>query len=913
MGKTDHNYNSIIHLKNSKKQADTLFNRSFITFGILVLLFSMGGAFGQKSVKGVVKDDAGKRLSSANVFLLNDKGVVLCFAISDDKGDFSLPVTDSLMPVYRMIVATMMGYHSDTLLFSGINATLELRLSQEVIELQNVQVNNSRQLLRRKNDTLIYSADSLAYPQDRVIGDVIKKIPGIDIDENGRILYQGKPINRFYIDGDNLVNGNYNSIADNLPNNMVSSIQVLQNHQPVNVLSDIDISNTAALNIVLKDNARAKLITDGSVSAGHPGIYNIIVNNFFFSKKFKLLSAIKANNNGEDISKDVTSLFGGMGISKVSESLFGISPDYIPLLKRRYFMNKSGLINLNTLIKFSKQSDLRIGLSYLSEHIDQQSSIKNMYILPSDTVRIETDNVIHRHSEVLNPTLSFTSNLSNFLLTNNLSIISKRQTDLSDLNSNIASQIRESYNYKLAAIFNQFRLIKHIGTRALIDAYSTLMYSDDPQDETFTPGLRPGFYNQGNTFRGLYQTGGTPSFASTNYINIRLMRKISPTFRIGADIERKKLLSELQVIQNNNNNTSLPDSFSNRINWQRNNYYIEAGVSYVHNKMEVEVHVPYTINQTFYFPDNHIIENVYRWQGLQPSIIFRLPYTTGGNISVNAGRNLSFGDLPDVYTGLIQTSYRDIGSKGGVLPASLQWYVATEFSKNILANLLFYNLSIEYTNRQNKTTGYLIIDTLFTNYSQILLNNTTNSLSISSSVSKYFIPLRSTLTVSGRYNLGKTNQFQNGIFLPFSNNAYVPGLKLLTKINNRINVSYEGYLSFTTMQPLGESNQLPELRTATSLQKISFNLRVQNWMDIKWVAEHYHSMSPGRNNTSQVFLDATMTMYMQKLHSYVEFSFLNLLNQKNFSIVTQDANMISQKDYKIRPFNAFVKFSFRFH
>jgi hypothetical protein len=77
-------------------------------------------------------------------------------------------------------------------------------------------------------------------------------MPGIEVLPDGKILYQGK-VNKYYIEGLDLLEGKYNLANDNLPYQEVSQVQILENHQPIKTLDSLQFSDRTALNIKLKN------------------------------------------------------------------------------------------------------------------------------------------------------------------------------------------------------------------------------------------------------------------------------------------------------------------------------------------------------------------------------------------------------------------------------------------------------------------------------------------------------------------------------------------------------------------------------------------------------------------------------------------------------------------------------------
>ena len=107
-------------------------------------------------------------------------------------------------------------------------------------------------------DTLLYNVAAFRSASDRNIEDVIRKLPGISVSENGTISYQGESINKFYIEGLDLLSGRYALATRNISPDDIASVSIYENHQPKKVLKDISFSEKAALNLKLKNQPHAQ-------------------------------------------------------------------------------------------------------------------------------------------------------------------------------------------------------------------------------------------------------------------------------------------------------------------------------------------------------------------------------------------------------------------------------------------------------------------------------------------------------------------------------------------------------------------------------------------------------------------------------------------------------------------------------
>lgn len=277
---------------------------------MLIFIFGMAANYlhAQVSLDGMVTDSMGKPLQSVSITLKKTNGILLAFAITNNTGAYKIHYNGAFIKDSLILEANAISFKKQSIPVIGVQQTTHFKLSESSTKLPGVTVKNNP--LRKEGDTLNYDVATFSTKQDRAIGDVIKKLPGVEVGENGQISYGGKPINRFYIDGDDLLDGKYNIATKGIPSDMVSKVQVLENHQPINVLRDAVKSESAAMNLVLKDKARIKIIGSGDAAFGSPDVYNGTMNTLLFQKKMKFINYIKMNNIGVDLSDETINHFG---------------------------------------------------------------------------------------------------------------------------------------------------------------------------------------------------------------------------------------------------------------------------------------------------------------------------------------------------------------------------------------------------------------------------------------------------------------------------------------------------------------------------------------------------------------------------------------------------------------------------
>ena len=150
-------------------------------------------------------------------------------------------------------------------------------------------------------DTINYSVAAFKDKKDLVIGDVLKKMPGIDVKESGQITYKGKPINKFYIENLDMLQGRYGIATNNLSANDIATVQVFENHQPIKALEKSQFSNEAAINLKIKEGKKGVFSIMAMLGLGVDKhlLWQEELTGMYFTKGRQHLFTYKTNNNGK--------------------------------------------------------------------------------------------------------------------------------------------------------------------------------------------------------------------------------------------------------------------------------------------------------------------------------------------------------------------------------------------------------------------------------------------------------------------------------------------------------------------------------------------------------------------------------------------------------------------------------------
>src|SRR5690606_24465980 len=217
-------------------------------------------ALAQTKISGKLVDDLNKPISNVSVTYKKVGDVALLgFGRSDNNGLYSLSVkvmdVDSVQLDFQH-----MNYAKKSVVVANRTANYSYQLVQQAREIEEIKVGNMP--IYKRKDTINYDVNAFTSKQDRVIADIIKKLPGIEM-RGDQILYQGKPIQKYMVDNHDLMEGRYGLINNNLPADAVKKVQVVENDQPIKILDSLVFSDRASLNLELK-----KFTTTGTGKVG---------------------------------------------------------------------------------------------------------------------------------------------------------------------------------------------------------------------------------------------------------------------------------------------------------------------------------------------------------------------------------------------------------------------------------------------------------------------------------------------------------------------------------------------------------------------------------------------------------------------------------------------------------------------
>ncbi len=289
----------------------------FRTLILLTCLLLAGKALAQKhTISGILMDTLGDPLINGTVVLLHPQDSVMeHFAISNATGVFEIKGVPDGTFIFQ---ASYVGYRSSykSISVAGENQNLgPVLLKSESLYLDGATVTAERIPIMIKKDTIEYNAGSFRTQPNDAVEDLLKQLPGVEVDKDGTIKAQGQAIRNITVDGKEFFGNDPKIASQNLPADAVDKVQVFDRKSEVAEFTGVDDGvQNKSINLKLKDDKKKGAFGNITAGYGTDDRYESKVNINRFNKKSQLSFLGRANSvNQQGFSfEDYISFSGGL-------------------------------------------------------------------------------------------------------------------------------------------------------------------------------------------------------------------------------------------------------------------------------------------------------------------------------------------------------------------------------------------------------------------------------------------------------------------------------------------------------------------------------------------------------------------------------------------------------------------------
>lgn len=350
----------------------------------LVVLFLVTTIAFSQNVKfeGVIKDTTGIALEMANIMAVNQATKAMDgYSITNDKGRFQ--ITLNANATYNIKVSYVGFQPYEVTLKTTTENIIKNIVLKEGTMLKEIEIVKEMPV-SISGDTIIYNSDSFRNGTERKLEDVLKKLPGVEVNKDGEIQVEGKKVQKVMVEGKDFFDGDTKIATKNIPADALDKIQVLRNYNEVTNLKGLENNEeNVAINIKLKEGKKNFWFGDmtAGIGVGHTDErYLVNPKLFYYNPKYSVNVIGNLNNIGELplTMQDYFKFTGGFkNMMKKGGSSFNVASNDLGIL---------GLRNNQ-----AKEIEAKFGAANFSYNPSKAWTLSGFGIFSSNVTDIETN------------------------------------------------------------------------------------------------------------------------------------------------------------------------------------------------------------------------------------------------------------------------------------------------------------------------------------------------------------------------------------------------------------------------------------------------------------------------------------------------------------------------------------------
>lgn len=862
-------------------------------FLFLISIFVLFTGYSQNEISGQVFGDQDEKLSGATVMVSKDSvSSILAYGISDANGKFKIAVKNESDSLFLKV--SYMGFGTFKKTIQNKAQTLEVKLSPSSESLKEVIVKS--EILRQRGDTLSFSVAAFKGKNDRVIADILKKLPGIDIRPNGQIFYKDEPIQKYYIEGLDLLEGRYNLANNNLSADAVSKVEILENHQPVKVLDSLEFSERASINIKLKKDVTVSGTATAGIGAA-PLLWQTKVTPMIFTKKRQAIVTYQSNNTGNDASGEIRNFtikyFGNEFNIDKTDWLSIQNVLQPPFSAERWLDNNVHLGSANILQRIKEDLDLKLNISYLNDYQQQDGSSQTRYFTPTDTIDVieNTNNDIFVSK--LEGELTLENNADKNYLKNQLEFngIWNANRGLIDRPD---TQIKQQLDNPFFGIKNDLRLLRTLG-KQLITFNSNTGFTQSNQDLLVQPGQFEAIFNDGDPYGEIQQLVSARKLYTDNSAGItKALGKFTISPKFGFSIQNQQLDTDIFL---ENGEEVLDTDFKNRTEFVESSVYFKNSFSFKSKDETWNLRLSTPLQfKSFQLEDENFEEIRELKLVFEPNFYAKKKLSAYWDANASAGLGYNFGKLQQLYYGFLLNGYRNLNRYNAPISEETRQNYSGGLSYRNPLKQLFLNASYSYSFSENNLlyssnigeNGTIILEA-------VARNNSFDNHSFKAGGSKYFRKLKTTFKLNASYNLSKRQQLLNNTLAEVNTRSFILRGSVDAEISSWLIADYSGNIS-TYTSGFGES-YFQKIETQQHMIDLYFYPKDNQYLSVS--GEYYgNSLSENGDN---YFVNLGYQFTFEKPKMDLNISWRNILNTEAFINAYNNQYYYVQNSYRLRP------------
>lgn len=426
----------------------------------------------QTVIEGIVLNTDGKVVDAFVTVTQKGTDNILGFVDTDNNGHYKLVFNTTADSV--TVAVSCMNFGKKVRIVSNHSQKVNFTVKEVSLALQEVIV--KAQKIREVGDTINYNVAAYRDQSDRVIGDVLRKMPGIEVSDGGSIKFNGREIKNFYVENMDLLQNRYGIATNNISAENVTVVQVMQNHQPIRAMKDLKPSDDVSINLKLRKEAKGSVamtamlgIGEAEAGQGDRILMAGELVGMYFGKQQQNMTLYKGNNASIDVSSEFKQHGSGTGLMYGDTPLSILTVSQPGIAKKRYLQNRSHVISTNHIVKLDSARNVAVNSVYHEDRLSRRGESISDYYLAQDG-RMSINEIVSsiEHVHHLEVSANYQLNQTKTYLNNrvNVDVNWNRADALGTMTSTHAPtrNVEQSLKSPQLTINNDFYLLRNLGT-----------------------------------------------------------------------------------------------------------------------------------------------------------------------------------------------------------------------------------------------------------------------------------------------------------------------------------------------------------------------------------------------------------------------------------------------------------------
>lgn len=868
-----------------------------ITLILLLSLFTFS-AFAQQSISGRVLNTDTKEPVEVATVTLHPVGSssILSYTMTNDNGKYTLK--SNKMPDSVTITVSAMTIERKSRTVKSDVKVVDFMVSEKTMELKEVIVKAPK--IRQLGDTIHYDVASFLDETDRSIGDVLKKLPGVQVLSSGQIMYQNKEISKFYIEGLDLLQGKYGLATQNVDADKVASVQILENHQPVKALKGMEVPDNAAINLRLKQSAVGAFFATAQLGAGLPPV--LLSNEAVamrFTRSQQNMLVYKGDNTGRDVSQELTSYYGFRN-SGSNNMLSVVAPSPPNIREQHRLFNDAHVASLNDLRTLKKDLTLTTNINFLHDKQKSSSYAKQeIFLTPTDSVQIEEDMTARLLKRELEGSITLEGNADDYFLNNKFNV----RSSWNQRNSNIASDdpVMQALKQPSFHIENDFDYLKRN------DAWRKKVIANIAYtSQNHTLGVSPVLFEElQNPDSLISQNVSFNRFsASAGVSGYRDFKKYSFGFNAGASFLQYNM--ESGMLSGLSNVPIVADSLQNKIGRTEAKISLSPSISYrATSGLRTSLSLP--INALFLSRKDDIRDTNDKGVHLlfSPSFYMQYSLTSRINTSMNVSYSNNIGSVNEDYTGYILNTYRNMNRSDGLLSKSSNTNAYARIEYKNPFTTLFTALSLNYNNNWRNMLYDVVYNGIMSSSVGIEHPHTSQNFSANYSIGKSIDVINSEVRLGANYSHNQSLALNQGKVSKYNSDNYSVSPSITTNVARFMIIKYGASYSHGVTK-IRDSKMKP---VNNFTQNISTSFIPAKGLSFTFSANHYYNSVIQSSNRSAWFGNVGARYRAKNIDWMLDWT--NVFNTRQFTNYSYSDISSYYSVYNLRPSEILLRVRFK--